>query len=289
MGRGSANPRGSEMRVGSIMLGGTHKCGRFLMRGGGPGCRGGSWVLGGDGGGSPSGVLCPPRGSLRAPQAGTTRCTSAISSTGATWWCASWAGGTSPPCGCAGTRGEWGGGAAGGWGGGRREPSALHGVPPLLPPPKKRRKRFVALKVVKSAAQYTETALDEIRLLKCVRRPPKPPQKTSIPPQNPRIPPKNPHPKTPVAPHNSHPSPNHPPEPPLLLPKSPPGHPDPPTPPQNPPTHPQTPVPPHSPHMHSQKDPMPPLKPLRAPIPRKTPRSHPHIPPTPPYLSPAPL
>lgn len=32
-----------------------------------------------------------------------------------------------------------------------------------------RRKRFVALKVVKSAAQYTETALDEIRLLKCVR------------------------------------------------------------------------------------------------------------------------
>uniref|UniRef100_A0A8C3EGN1 non-specific serine/threonine protein kinase n=1 Tax=Corvus moneduloides TaxID=1196302 RepID=A0A8C3EGN1_CORMO len=32
-----------------------------------------------------------------------------------------------------------------------------------------RRKRFVALKVVKSAPQYTETALDEIKLLKCVR------------------------------------------------------------------------------------------------------------------------
>ncbi|KAM4879996.1 LOW QUALITY PROTEIN: SRSF protein kinase 3 [Sylvia borin] len=31
------------------------------------------------------------------------------------------------------------------------------------------RKRFVALKVVKSAPQYTETALDEIKLLKCVR------------------------------------------------------------------------------------------------------------------------
>lgn len=30
-------------------------------------------------------------------------------------------------------------------------------------------KKFVALKVVKSAAHYTETALDEIRLLKCVR------------------------------------------------------------------------------------------------------------------------
>uniref|UniRef100_A0A8C5I970 non-specific serine/threonine protein kinase n=1 Tax=Junco hyemalis TaxID=40217 RepID=A0A8C5I970_JUNHY len=30
-------------------------------------------------------------------------------------------------------------------------------------------KRFVALKVVKSAPQYTETALDEIKLLKCVR------------------------------------------------------------------------------------------------------------------------
>lgn len=29
-------------------------------------------------------------------------------------------------------------------------------------------KRFVALKVVKSAQQYTETALDEIKLLKCV-------------------------------------------------------------------------------------------------------------------------
>ena len=30
-------------------------------------------------------------------------------------------------------------------------------------------KRFVAMKVVKSAAHYTETALDEIRLLTCVR------------------------------------------------------------------------------------------------------------------------
>ena len=30
-------------------------------------------------------------------------------------------------------------------------------------------KRFVALKVVKSAAHYTETALDEIKLLRCVR------------------------------------------------------------------------------------------------------------------------
>ena len=32
-----------------------------------------------------------------------------------------------------------------------------------------RDKKFVALKVVKSAAHYTETALDEIKLLKCVR------------------------------------------------------------------------------------------------------------------------
>ena len=31
-----------------------------------------------------------------------------------------------------------------------------------------REKKFVALKVVKSAAHYTETALDEIKLLKCV-------------------------------------------------------------------------------------------------------------------------
>lgn len=31
-----------------------------------------------------------------------------------------------------------------------------------------RRKRFVALKVVKSALHYTETALDEIKLLRCV-------------------------------------------------------------------------------------------------------------------------
>ena len=32
----------------------------------------------------------------------------------------------------------------------------------------RRRKRFVALKVVKSAQHYTETALDEIKLLRCV-------------------------------------------------------------------------------------------------------------------------
>ncbi|KAK4015092.1 hypothetical protein OUZ56_030082 [Daphnia magna] len=32
-----------------------------------------------------------------------------------------------------------------------------------------RAKRFVALKVVKSAPNYTETALDEIKLLRCVR------------------------------------------------------------------------------------------------------------------------
>jgi serine/threonine protein kinase len=32
-----------------------------------------------------------------------------------------------------------------------------------------RAKRFVALKVVKSASHYTETALDEIKLLRCVR------------------------------------------------------------------------------------------------------------------------
>lgn len=31
-----------------------------------------------------------------------------------------------------------------------------------------RGKRFVAMKVVKSAQHYTETALDEIKLLKCV-------------------------------------------------------------------------------------------------------------------------
>lgn len=34
-----------------------------------------------------------------------------------------------------------------------------------------RTKRFVALKVVKSAQHYTETALDEIKLLKCVSHP----------------------------------------------------------------------------------------------------------------------
>ena len=33
-----------------------------------------------------------------------------------------------------------------------------------------RGKRFVALKIVKSADHYTETALDEIKLLTCVRR-----------------------------------------------------------------------------------------------------------------------
>uniref|UniRef100_A0A8B9N4J3 non-specific serine/threonine protein kinase n=1 Tax=Accipiter nisus TaxID=211598 RepID=A0A8B9N4J3_9AVES len=43
------------------------------------------------------------------------------------------------------------------------------GASPGLPHPLRRRKRFVALKVVKSAPQYTETALDEIKLLKCVR------------------------------------------------------------------------------------------------------------------------
>lgn len=32
-----------------------------------------------------------------------------------------------------------------------------------------REKRFVAMKVVKSAEHYTETALDEIKLLKSVR------------------------------------------------------------------------------------------------------------------------
>ena len=32
-----------------------------------------------------------------------------------------------------------------------------------------RGKRFVALKVVKRAQHYTETALDEIKLLRCVR------------------------------------------------------------------------------------------------------------------------
>lgn len=37
---------------------------------------------------------------------------------------------------------------------------------PFFPMP--RRKRFVALKVVKSAVHYTETAVDEIKLLKCV-------------------------------------------------------------------------------------------------------------------------
>lgn len=31
-----------------------------------------------------------------------------------------------------------------------------------------RKKRFVALKVVKSAPHYTETAVDEIKLLRCV-------------------------------------------------------------------------------------------------------------------------
>ncbi len=35
--------------------------------------------------------------------------------------------------------------------------------------PNYRGKRFVAMKVVKSAAHYTETALDEIKLLTCVR------------------------------------------------------------------------------------------------------------------------
>lgn len=34
-----------------------------------------------------------------------------------------------------------------------------------------RGKRFVALKVVKSAQHYTETAIDEIKLLRCVSNP----------------------------------------------------------------------------------------------------------------------
>ncbi|XP_062855288.1 SRSF protein kinase 3 [Trichomycterus rosablanca] len=43
------------------------------------------------------------------------------------------------------------------------------------------RKRFVALKVVKSAPHYTETALDEIKLLKCVRdSDPKDPKRETI-------------------------------------------------------------------------------------------------------------
>ncbi|KAI8511253.1 SRSF protein kinase 2 [Branchiostoma belcheri] len=40
---------------------------------------------------------------------------------------------------------------------------------PTVIRPKCQGRRFVALKVVKSAAHYTETALDEIKLLKCVR------------------------------------------------------------------------------------------------------------------------
>lgn len=44
-------------------------------------------------------------------------------------------------------------------------------IPPLsLLPTVISMKRFVALKVVKSACHYTETALDEIKLLKCVRQ-----------------------------------------------------------------------------------------------------------------------
>ena len=40
---------------------------------------------------------------------------------------------------------------------------------PFIKNKKYRAKRFVALKVVKSASHYTETALDEIKLLRCVR------------------------------------------------------------------------------------------------------------------------
>lgn len=45
----------------------------------------------------------------------------------------------------------------------------------------RRRKRFVALKVVKSAGHYTETAVDEIKLLKCVRRRPLAPGRGGAP------------------------------------------------------------------------------------------------------------
>ncbi|CAM4691825.1 unnamed protein product [Lepidochelys olivacea] len=68
--------------------------------------------------------------------AGITRWRSGTCSTGATTWSENSAGAISPPSGS-------------GW--------------------DIQRKRFVALKVVKSARHYTETAMDEIKLLKCVR------------------------------------------------------------------------------------------------------------------------
>lgn len=98
---------------------------------------------------------------------------------GGTTWCASWAGATSLPSGSAGTSSEcplcplgpsasWDPASGLGWG--------HHDVPMGLPGAGSqcgsrccRRKRFVALKVVKSAGHYTETAVDEIKLLKCVR------------------------------------------------------------------------------------------------------------------------
>lgn len=105
---------------------------------------------------------------------------------GGTTWCASWAGATSPQSGSAGTSSKWplhppsqGPGPAGSL------PLGLVGAT-TMPHGSlrggsrhrawcRRRKRFVALKVVKSAGHYTETAVDEIKLLKCVRRRPRAP------------------------------------------------------------------------------------------------------------------
>lgn len=50
----------------------------------------------------------------------------------------------------------------------------------------------MALKVVKSAPQYTETALDEIKLLKCVSAPSPLPPKSETPKMHPHNPPKPP-------------------------------------------------------------------------------------------------
>lgn len=161
----------------------------------------GPWRGGGGGWGAPrhQGARLPPP-SVRPvpPQVGITPCGLGTSSTGATTWCASWAGGTSPPSGSAGTSGEcpdpWdphgGEGCVGVFflGG---------GASPGLPRPLRRRKRFVALKVVKSAPQYTETALDEIKLLKCVSAPgflPTPPKKKKRRPPGPFQPPVTPPP-----------------------------------------------------------------------------------------------
>jgi len=62
------------------------------------------------------------------------------------------------------------------------------GAPPGLLGPLHRQKRFVALKVVKSAPQYTETALDEIKLLKCVSAPGPPNRGTPRVPPGPQTP-----------------------------------------------------------------------------------------------------